>query len=147
VSRVARRRRVWSANANFMRHYGPRRGSSALGETDVHVRQWRTDVGICRQSPTSPPPPKRLHGYWHLLVTGVADRAGWDRDGGVYDDAMLVTTPICDDSGGREQLEWTDRVDGCGCCTAAAANTGAVPGVVHHLQPIDLRANRPSARR
>jgi len=43
---------------------------------------------ICPQSLTSLPPlqlPKLLHGYWHLLVTGVVGRAGGDRDVGVCD--------------------------------------------------------------
>lgn len=68
------------------------------------------------------PLPKRLHGYWHLLVAGVVWDIG-DRDGGVYD------TTVSSGCGGCEWSGWTDGVDGCGCCA-----------VVQHLQPIVLRA-------
>jgi len=71
------------------------------------------------------PLPKRLHGYWHLLVAGVVWDIG-DREGGVYD------TTVSSGCGGCEWSGWTDGVDGCGCC--------AVAGVVQHLQPIVLRA-------
>ena len=49
-----------------------------------------------------------------------------DRDGGVYD------TTFSSGCGGCERSGWMEGVDGCGCC--------AVAGVVHHLQPIVLRA-------